>query len=431
MGTDVGQVHDPNAGKDGQGGEVTDRRNLSDEHKKVWTELQGMVGMDVTSMLSVPVWVMEPTSVLQKMAEIMENSHLLDSAANCEDPMERMAWIAAFCTAVYGSSERTWKPFNPILGETLQIDLPGGGRYLSEQVSHHPPIGVGHGETDLWEYDITSTPKTKFLGNSIEVYPLGRTRIRLKTTGEVFSLLPPNSKAYNLIVGSMWVDTFGAFKLNNLTTGARVELEYKQCGWFGAGRYEVDGCAVDADGAKRLRVYGKWNEFMSFEPVDPAGEVLPDSEATDMWTCTEKPEGDSYGFTKYVHDVVNRWAGPGLLRSDSRLRPDRAALEAGDSARAQESKHRLEERQRAEKARRVAEERPFPLRWFEADPGVEAVEGEYGVDECPAFKFRGKFPGDEGAGEENLCEVDTARWTQQDAERLFRPWQFVEAEEGG
>ena len=425
MGTDVGQVHDPNAGKDGQGGEVTDRRNLSDEHKKVWTELQGMVGMDVTSMLSVPVWVMEPTSVLQKMAEIMENSHLLDSAANCEDPMERMAWIAAFCTAVYGSSERTWKPFNPILGETLQIDLPGGGRYLSEQVSHHPPIGVGHGETDLWEYDITSTPKTKFLGNSLEVYPLGRTRIRLKTTGEVFSLLPPNSKAYNLIVGSMWVDTFGEFKLNNVTTGAHLELEYKQCGWFGAGRYEVDGFAMDADGTKKLRVYGKWNEFMSFEPVDAGGEVLPDSEATDMWTCAEKPEGDGYGFTKYVHDVLNRWEGPGLLRSDSRLRPDRAALEAGDSARAQECKHLLEEKQRAEKTKRVAEEKPFALRWFEEDTGHEAMEGEYGADECPAFKFKGKFPGDEGAAGGNICEVDTSKWTQKDAEELFRPWQFV------
>ena len=292
-------------------------------------------------------------------------------------------------------------------------------------MSHHPPIGVGHGETDLWEYDITSTPKTKFLGNSLEVYPLGRTRIRLKTTGEVFSLLPPNSKAYNLIVGSMWVDTFGKFRLNNITTGARVDLEYKQCGWFGAGRYEVDGFATDADGTKKLRVYGKWNEFMSFEPVDAEGEVLPDSEATDMWTCAEKPEGDGYGFTKYVHDVLNKWEGSNLLRSDSRLRPDRTALEAGDSTRAQECKHILEEKQRAEKSKRVAEEKPFQLRWFEEDPGHVAEEGEYCVEECPAFKFKGNVP-EEGHG--NLCEVDTTKLTQKDAEALFRPWQFVEGE---
>jgi hypothetical protein len=41
------------------------------------------------------------------------------------------------------------------------------------QVSHHPPIGAGHGETELWTYDLVSAPKTKFLGNSVEVYPIG------------------------------------------------------------------------------------------------------------------------------------------------------------------------------------------------------------------------------------------------------------------
>ena len=41
------------------------------------------------------------------------------------------------------------------------------------QVSHHPPIGVGHGENDNWTYDIVSAPSTKFLGNSVEIYPIG------------------------------------------------------------------------------------------------------------------------------------------------------------------------------------------------------------------------------------------------------------------
>jgi hypothetical protein len=44
---------------------------------------------------------------------------------------------------------------------------------LAAQVSHHPPIGAGHAETELWSYDLVSAPKTKFLGNSVEVYPIG------------------------------------------------------------------------------------------------------------------------------------------------------------------------------------------------------------------------------------------------------------------
>ena len=46
------------------------------------------------------------------------------------------------------------------------------------QVSHHPPIGVGHGENDNWTYDIVSAPSTKFLGNSVEIYPVGKPRLR-------------------------------------------------------------------------------------------------------------------------------------------------------------------------------------------------------------------------------------------------------------
>ncbi len=45
--------------------------------------------MDVTSLLSVPVWIMEPVTILQKAAEIMEYTELLDKANACSDPMER------------------------------------------------------------------------------------------------------------------------------------------------------------------------------------------------------------------------------------------------------------------------------------------------------------------------------------------------------
>lgn len=42
------------------------------------------------------------------------------------------------------------------------------------QVSHHPPMSAGHGENEHFTYDVTSKLKTKFLGNSLDVYPVGR-----------------------------------------------------------------------------------------------------------------------------------------------------------------------------------------------------------------------------------------------------------------
>ena len=40
-------------------------------------------------------------------------------------------------------------------------------------MSHHPPIAAAHAENAAWVYDIVSAPTTKFLGNSVDIYPVG------------------------------------------------------------------------------------------------------------------------------------------------------------------------------------------------------------------------------------------------------------------
>ena len=47
-----------------------------------------------------------------------------------------------------------------------------------------------------------------------------------------------------------------------------------------------------------------------------------------MWLaqCKEKPKGDKYGFTHFAR-MLNAGKGVAPLASDSRRRPDRAALE--------------------------------------------------------------------------------------------------------
>lgn len=58
------------------------------------SKLSKYMGMDVTSLMSVPLFIMEPFSMLQKMAEIMEYTNLLDQANASEDPYERCAQCA-------------------------------------------------------------------------------------------------------------------------------------------------------------------------------------------------------------------------------------------------------------------------------------------------------------------------------------------------
>ena len=56
------------------------------------------------------------------------------AAADAARALCRLAWIAGFCLGPFGGNERTWKPFNPILGETFEVERPNGVRFLAEQV---------------------------------------------------------------------------------------------------------------------------------------------------------------------------------------------------------------------------------------------------------------------------------------------------------
>lgn len=87
----------------------------------------------------------------------------------------------------------------------------------------------------------------------------GRTRITLRRTGELYSHVPPSAKVHNLVLGKTWIDSFGPFHVRNTNTGARVEMEFKPCGWFGSGQYEFEGLVLDEQvrqGTKRILISG-------------------------------------------------------------------------------------------------------------------------------------------------------------------------------
>jgi len=99
-----------------------------------------MIGKDMTKM-TLPVSFNEPTSLLQRVAEDMEYTELLDTAAERADSTERMVYVATFAASEYASTiGRVAKPFNPLLGETYEYVRPDKGlgyRFLIEQVREH------------------------------------------------------------------------------------------------------------------------------------------------------------------------------------------------------------------------------------------------------------------------------------------------------
>ncbi|GBG60555.1 hypothetical protein CBR_g8578 [Chara braunii] len=403
-------VVNPEGGQEDAQEEAKKSRFKPEEREHYWTMMSKYVGADVTSLVTLPVVIVEPMTTLQKMAEIMEYSELLNQANMCEDPQLRLVYAVTWAVSVYFAYQRAWKPFNPILGETYEMEGHNGTRFIAEQVSHHPPMGAAHAENEHFIYDITSKLKTKFLGNSLDVYPVGRTRVVLKRTGDVLDLVPPPTKVHNLIFGRTWIDSYGDMVLTNLTTGDKVVLYFQPCGWFGVGRYEVDGYVYDANETPKYIVSGKWNSSMGYVKCDADGEPLEGQELEKIWEVAPAPENDKYSYTYFAHKINNFDSSPKhMLPSDSRVRPDRLALEKGDSSTAAAEKHRLEERQRWEKAQREQRGEPWAPRWFRPT-GEIACDGD-----LPIYEFTDSY---------NEHHADQANGTSDNRTKDFCPWQF-------
>ncbi|KAM7527765.1 hypothetical protein LguiB_031175 [Lonicera macranthoides] len=411
------EVINPEGGKEDAEEEAQRGRWKQEERDSYWKMMQKYIGSDVTSMVTLPVLIFEPMTMLQKMAELMEYCQLLDLADECEDPYMRMVYASSWAVSVYYAYQRTWKPFNPILGETYEMVNHSGITFISEQVSHHPPMSAGHAENEHFTYDVTSKLKTKFLGNSLDVYPLGRTRVTLKRDGVLLDLVPPPTKVNNLIFGRTWVDSPGEMILTNLTTGDKVVLYFQPCGWFGRGRYEVDGYVYTATEEPKILMTGKWNESMHYQPCDIEGEPLPGTELEEVWRLADVPENDKFQYTHFAHKINSFDTAPRkLLASDSRLRPDRFALEKGDLSKAGAEKSSLEERQRAEKRNREAQGHQFTPKWF--DLTDEIAPTPWG--DLEVYHYNGKYT-QHRASLDSSDVIDSSDPTSTE----FNPWQYV------
>ncbi|XP_010553050.1 PREDICTED: oxysterol-binding protein-related protein 3A [Tarenaya hassleriana] len=419
MGYEGLEVINPEGGTEDAEEEARRGRWKQEDRDGYWKMMQKYIGADVTSMVTLPVIIFEPMTMLQKMAELMEYSHLLDMADKTEDPYMRLVYASSWAISVYYAYQRTWKPFNPILGETYEMTNHGGISFISEQVSHHPPMSAGHAENEHFAYDVTSKLKTKFLGNSIDVYPVGRTRVTLKRDGVVLDLVPPPTKVHNLIFGRTWVDSPGEMIMTNLTSGDKAVLYFQPCGWFGAGRYEVDGYVYNAAEEPKILMTGKWNQSMSYQPCDIEGEPLPGTELEEVWRLADAPKNDKFQYTQFAHKINSFDTAPKkLLASDSRLRSDRYALEMGDMSKSGCEKSSLEERQRAEKRAREERGHKFTPRWFDITEDITPTPW----GDLEVYRYNGKYAehradadADADGSEGNAAHVKSIQ---------FNPWQY-------
>lgn len=193
---------------------------------------------------------------------------------------------------------RVCKPYNSTLGEyfrchwdvaplavnsagehrptgALQSDAPtalhlpgspqeiGTGRrrvvYLTEQVSHHPPISSYYYDCAEAGMSMAGVDQVsaKFTGTAVRIYPgeynqgmiitLGDNVRGHGAAGETYQVTHPAGAIFGLFKGSLWpaiTDTATVTCMPGADSGVhlRAVIEYKEEGWLSKPKYAIEGC---------------------------------------------------------------------------------------------------------------------------------------------------------------------------------------------
>ncbi|KIW88970.1 uncharacterized protein Z519_10454 [Cladophialophora bantiana CBS 173.52] len=329
--------------------------------------LRKNVGKDLST-ISMPVSANEPLSLLQRAAEQLEYSQLLDNAVRCSDAFERLMHVAAFAISSLSNTrvkERSIrKPFNPMLGETFELVREDRGfRFISEKVSHRPVQLALHAESENWTFTQSPLPSQKFWGKSSEIINEGKARLVLHSTGEVFSWSAATCFLRNIIAGEKYVEPTGTMTIYNESAGHKAVVSFKAKGMFSGRSEEVEVQTIDGQGQElSMGLSGTWTHSLQLKEPGKLGQ------RTTIWSAGPLVENapKHYGMTVFaaqLNEVTVAERGR-VAPTDSRLRPDQMALENGDHETAEEVKNQLEEAQRARRRELEESGDEWKPRWF-------------------------------------------------------------------
>uniref|UniRef100_A0A3Q3DCJ9 Oxysterol-binding protein n=1 Tax=Hippocampus comes TaxID=109280 RepID=A0A3Q3DCJ9_HIPCM len=346
---------------------VPDKPNYS---LNLWSIMKNCIGKEL-SKIPMPVNFNEPLSMLQRLTEDLEYHELLDKAARCDSSLEQMCLVAAFSVSSYSTTiHRTAKPFNPLLGETYELDRleEFGYRSLCEQVSHHPPAAAHHvisqrGWT-LWQ-EITIA--SKFRGKYLSIMPLGAIHLQFHSSGNHYVWRKVTSTVHNIIVGKLWIDQSGDIEIVNHRTKETCQLKFSPYSYFSRDvPRKVTGVVADCVGQAHYILSGTWDEKIESAKIIQSSRGGSGSEGKQktiyqtlppklLWKKYSPPENaeNMYYFSALALTLNEPEDGVGV--TDSRLRPDQRLMEDGRWDEANSEKQRLEEKQRAVRRRREAE----------------------------------------------------------------------------
>lgn len=191
-------------------------------------------GMDL-SKVTLPAFILEPRSFLEKLADYYYHCDILSDAVSIDDPLLRLINIVKwYLSGFYKKPKGSKKPYNPILGEKFRCfwDQPKTQSrtfFIAEQVSHHPPISAFHVSNRKDGYTITCAilSRSKYGGNSVSAIFDGKAHLFLTKRNETYTLSLPYANCRGILLGSLCLELGGKVEISCAETNCKCELDFK------------------------------------------------------------------------------------------------------------------------------------------------------------------------------------------------------------
>ena len=286
---------------------------------------------------------------------ILDKAIAIDEGESFRSAVKRLAYVSVYSISQLTICERNAnKPFNPLLGETYEFVNEDIG-FLSEQVSHHPPVTANYCRGKKTNYKIWNNQKTntKFRGKSLDFIQQYKTYIEFGDHNEKYEIDAPMFAAHNLIIGTPYVDIGGTSTIKSIEhPDLECLLTYTKRGWTTRDMFKVEGDVYRKNSKKKellYKIHGNWNSKIYISQYDDRGKVKKESQEL-VFQKNEYPERWEYmygmsNFSLQLNYFPN-WLHRVVAPTDTRRRPDQRSLENGDMVSASQQKDRLEKKQR-------------------------------------------------------------------------------------
>lgn len=332
--------------------------------------------------ISLPAELCHPYTMLEVMS-YRETTlfKLLFGINEISDPLERFLLVLKWHLSMVRQEMFEKKPFNPVLGETHISFVDNDGKngsveFVSEQVSHHPPISAFSVRNEVHNLSVCSNIsfQVKFGGNSATIATSGGASLVLgKFDGELYEMSRciPDMLVRNVVWGTKYIIWAGDLVVSCKQTGFQASLTFSEA----RGQVNrVEGSIIDSAGNVAYKLGGTCGSEIFLEKPGAEPRLLLDVSKEPFDEPKYLPVRPSFVprfllwfLSDHPPPPREQEAALNPMSSVAIWGPANEAILRGDISAADVAKQKVEDAQRKKRAERAANNEEFVGQYFTKD----------------------------------------------------------------